>query len=572
MATRPERIDDPHAVLLALLRGNFGAFLRKAFTTVSGQGPLLWNWHHDAIVHQLDQVRRGACHRLLVTMPPRNLKSIAITVAWVAWVAWMLGRDPTLNFVCVSYSNDLAGSHARDCLRIMETAWYRELFPGTLISSKRSAAGDFETTRGGGRLATSVTGTLTGRGGEIIIVDDPVKASEAHSEVVREGVNGWFRSTLPSRLNNKSDGAIIVVMQRLHQHDLAGMLFEQGGWTALSLPAIAMEEELVPLTRGRLFRRAMGDILHPAHESAAVLAQQRLDMGSTDFDAQYQQMPVAASGNIIQAAWLRTTPPGFDPTASGQIVQSYDTANKDNPSADWSVCITAHVHRRQVHILHVFRVKLPLPELRRQAYRLAHEHRAQTILIEDQASGTQLIQMFRDEQPAGLPQPIACRPEADKTSRLMGISAQIEAGELSLPADAPWLGEFRAEILGRPHTRHDDQADALAQLMSWVARNAARADTPLVGPISVGLDEWGTSRSTEPSPPATTNWPVASSAWSTSPPLDTGSNLSTPPRPRFIGSMRLLVVKLRELIIRNRLHARRSPRCQRVFLNRLSIV
>ena len=132
------------------------------------------------------------------------------------WVVWMLGIDPTRNFVCVSYSNKLSGKLARDCLTIMQSRWYRDAFPGTIISARRKSM-DFETTRQGGRLATAITGTLTGRGGDIIILDDAIKPDGADSETIRENVNEWYCSTLASRRNNKESGAIIAVMQRLHQ-------------------------------------------------------------------------------------------------------------------------------------------------------------------------------------------------------------------------------------------------------------------------------------------------------------------------------------------------------------------
>ncbi|HET9396467.1 MAG TPA: hypothetical protein VFO36_10450, partial [Nitrospiraceae bacterium] len=350
------RPNDPHAVLQALLKADFRAFLRKAFPTIRGGTPLAWNWHLDAIACQLGRIERGDNRRLLVTMPPRNLKSIAISVAWVAY---MLGRDPSCNFVCVSYSNDLSAKMARDCLTLMQTHWYRELFPGTIISPKRTASGDFETTMGGGRLATSLTGTLTGRGGDIVIIDDPIKPDEAHSEVARNNANDWFRSTLASRLDDKGTGSVIVVMQRLHQFDLAGMLIEDGGWYRLSLPAIAIENETIPLCGGRFHRRLEGDVLHPKREPLEVLKSQRALMGSLNFDAQYQQQPVPADGNIIKAEWLRAYDTSFDfRQHPGHIVQSWDTASKDGALNDFSVGITAFVNRGTVWILDVFRAKL----------------------------------------------------------------------------------------------------------------------------------------------------------------------------------------------------------------------
>lgn len=474
-------IDDPAALLRQLMRRDFRAFLRKAFSWVAGGAALEWNWHLDAIAHELERVERGENRNLIVTMPPRNLKSITISVAWVAW---MLGRNPRLNFVCVSYSGELATKLARFCLHIMQSHWYRELFPGTVVSPKRSAIHDFETTAGGGRLATSVTGTLTGRGGDIIIIDDPIKPEEAYSRVTRDNANDWFRTTLSSRLDDKEKGAMILVMQRLHQDDPAGRLLETGLWHQLSLPAIAAEAQVVPLGRGRFYHRREGEVLHPSRESLAVLERQRMSMGSIDFDAQYNQRPVPVDGNVIKAHWLKTYPPGFDPArAGGKIVLSWDTASKDGPFSDWSVCIVAHVDRATVRILDVVRARLTFPELKATAIRLARTWRATHLLIEDAASGTQLLQTLRAEQPEGVVLPISIRPESDKESRLNGATGQIEAGALLLPEDAPWLAEFKSEILAFPNARHDDQTDALSQLMNWVLRTQPDDCEMSAGPI-----------------------------------------------------------------------------------------
>lgn len=467
MSNNPQ-IDDAATLLCQLMRRDFRAFLRKAFAAVAGGAKLNWNWHLDAITHELERVMRGENQNLIVTMPPRNLKSITISVAWVAW---MLGQDPRMSFVCVSYSNELALKMARDCMSIMQSAWYSELFPGTVISPRRSAVHDFETTAGGGRLTTSVTGTLTGRGGSVIVVDDPIKPQEAHSKTTRDSVNNWFRMTLSSRLDDKETGAIILVMQRLHQDDPVGHLLETGEWFELSLPAIAPEEHIVPLGRGQFHHRREGEVLHPSRESLVVLQRQRLRMGSIDFNAQYNQRPVPVDGNVIKAEWLKTYASGFDASrAGGKIVLSWDTASKDGPFSDWSVCIVAHVDRSTIRILDVVRARMTFPQLKAAAIRLAREYRANAMLIEDAASGTQLIQTLRAEQPAGVVLPISIGPESDKESRLNGATGQIEAGQLLLPENAHWLADFRSEILAFPNARHDDQADALSQLMNWALR------------------------------------------------------------------------------------------------------
>ena len=465
-----EQADDPQTVYDELLKRDFGLFLRKSFPVIAGGAELAWNWHLHAIAYQLSRVENSDICRLLVTLPPRNLKSISISVAWVAW---MLGKDPTLNFVCVSYSGELGGKLARQCRTIMEQSWYRRIFPGTVISAKRSATYDFETTAGGGRHTTSISGTLTGRGGDIIIIDDPIKPDEALSETTRENVNDWYRTTLSSRLNDKANGAIICVMQRLHAYDLAGLILEDGGWEHLNLPAIATEDESVPLCYGQLWHRREGDILHPERESAETLADLKSQMGSAVFSAQYQQDPVPPHGNMVEQEWLQNYSAPLAQSLPGQIIQSWDTASKDGINSDWSVCITAHVKGRDVYILDVYRKRLTFPELKKQVIRLAEFHKVQVLLIEDAASGTQLIQELRHGNNFEVPRPRPQKPEGDKVTRLAGVTAMIEAGQLHLPEQASWRADFESELLGFPSAKYDDQVDALSQLLNWVRKRPA---------------------------------------------------------------------------------------------------
>ena len=355
----------------------------------------------------------------------------------------------------------------------MQSFWYRELFPRTVISQQRSAIHDFETTRGGGRLATSVGGTLTGRGGDIIIIDDPIKPDDAMSDLVRGSVNEWFYTTLASRLNDKKRGAIITVMQRLHQYDLAGMLLESGDWDELTLPAIAEEDSEIPMTRGRMYKRRAGEALHEARFSVADLLREKLSIGSHLFAGQYQQRPVPAEGAMVKAAWLKTydTVPDW-----GMVVQSWDTASKDGVHNDWSVGITARLVQNILYVIDVWRRKVEIPDLAKAVVDQAREHHSSVLLIEDQASGTYLLQHLWNQSPRGVPTPIACKPDADKKTRLGGVTPMIEAGQLLLPEDAPWLAEFKQELLAFPASRHDDQVDALSQLLIWAGKKQRMDD------------------------------------------------------------------------------------------------
>lgn len=482
---RKPHIEDPAEFLRQAQRRSFLAFLDKAWPYVSGGELIDRNWHIEAIAYWLDRVAGGTCRRLLINLPPRNAKSKTVSVIWVAW---MLGQDPSLNFVCVSYSNELSAKLARDCRAIMQSAWYRELFPRTIISS-RSASHDFETTANGGRLATSISGTLTGRGGDIIILDDVIKPEEANSEVARDAVNEWYRTTLASRLNNKATGAILCIMQRLHQYDLPGMLLEAGGCDHLSLPAIATEDELVPLTRGRVHVRRRGEVLHASREPIEVLDELRKAMGSTAFEAQYQQAPLPMLGNVFKARWLKDWPDDFDLNDGGEIIQSWDTAIKTGNENAYSVCITALRRGKYLYLLDVWRGRVEFPDLLHRVVDLARIHTATTLLVEDKASGEELIQSLHAEQHAGVPVPIPRRPASDKIARAEGVSSMIEAGQLFLPPEAHWLGEFKAELLAFPSGRFADQVDALTQLLEWLRQRLSYQSPPNAGPELMGDDD-----------------------------------------------------------------------------------
>ena len=278
-------------LLGAVLRTDLASFVRKVFATVSPGARYCHNWHIDAIVCQLMRVHTGQSRRLLINQPPRSLKSICVSIAYVAWV---LGHDPTRRVIVVSYSADFGAELHRQFRMVINSAWYAALFPK--VKWAKDTGLEIVTTLGGGRYATSVGGTLTGRGADLIILDDPLNASEAYSEAARKRVIDWYGGTLVSRLNDKATGSIIGVMQRLHEEDLAGHLSEQGGWDCLELPAIALDDEVIPLGHGLMHCRRAGDILHPERESRAALESIRAEIGSLLFSAQYQQRPTPPGG------------------------------------------------------------------------------------------------------------------------------------------------------------------------------------------------------------------------------------------------------------------------------------
>jgi predicted phage terminase large subunit-like protein len=452
-----------HAALDALLRSNFSYFVWKYFATISPGTPYLRSWHIDAIVHQLMRVRAGEISRLLINQPPRSLKSICVSVAYVAW---LLGHDPTRRIIVVSYANDLAAELHRQFRMVIDAPWYRALFPA--MRPARDTGLEFVTTEGGGRYATSVGGTLTGRGADLIIIDDPLKAEEAMSEASRKRAIDWYSGTLVSRLNDKEHGPIVVVMQRLHENDLAGHLLEQGGWEHLDLPAIAPEDAVVPLTGGRIMRRRIGEVLHPERESKEALEAVRSEIGSLMFSAQYQQRPVPLEGNLIHRDWFHHYDelPEILPK---RVVQSWDVAMATGSTNDYSVCTTWEIIKNDYYLVDVFRGRLKYPDLRRKVMTFAGRFNPEAVLIEDAGPGMALLQDLRRDLPQGMTRPIGRKPQGSKVDRMVAQSAKIEAGQVYLPREAEWLDTFLLELLAFPFGRQDDQVDSISQFLDWVS-------------------------------------------------------------------------------------------------------
>ncbi len=451
-------------LLAALLRSDLSSFIQRSFATVDPGSTYRHNWHIDAIAHQLQRVARGETKRLIITMPPRSLKSISTSIAFAAWY---LGRYPTKRILAVSYSENLAEKLAFDCMKVLASDWYQNTFPLSRVARNRSRKADFETMRGGGRYSASVGGSLTGRGGDLIIIDDPHKPDEVQSDVRRESVLEWFGSTLLSRCNDPANTPIILIQQRIHENDLAGMLLDQGGWEHLNLQAIAEEAETFDLGQRGVMHREEGDLLHAERLPRALLDDYRVKLGSYVFAAQYQQRPAPIEGGIVKWDWFKTYEIAPVQSERDEIVQCWDTASSAGELNDYSVCTTWLKRGRQAWLLDLWRGRLEYPDLHRKIQSMAAQKNANRVLIEQAGSGLSLIQDLSRSTELNV---IGIVPKLDKASRLMSVSAMIEAGRVLIPSDAPWLAEFRRELTMFPNARHDDQVDSLSQFLSWLDR------------------------------------------------------------------------------------------------------
>lgn len=461
---------DRARLLRALLREDLYAFLERSFLELEPGTAFSPNWHYQHLCHKLMQVSRGEVKRLIINVPPRSGKSLLASVAWPMFV---MGYDPTRRLMCVSHTEALAREFSINRRTLAQSSWYRRLFPEMQLNSPRPRDLELRTTQHGYVYAAGVGGAVLGRGADLIIVDDPIKALAALSKAERRRVAEFYDNTLVTRLNDKIHGAIVIVMQRLHEEDLVGHVLERGQWEVVTLPAIARQESAYPLssTPGHTHVRRAGEVLHGAREPLDKLEETRRAQGSLTFEAQYQQQPTPAGGLVIRRDWLRwydEPPEQFD-----RIVVSWDTASTLKEENDYSVGTVWGAVGLDFYLLDVVRSRLEAPDLRRRIVALSELHRADATLMEDTELGRALTQDLRQTQRLRL---LLQRPQYDKEARLLAQSARFEAGQVHLPHEAPWLGEYVDELLAFPNAKHDDQADSTSQALAYLTRWAPAAE------------------------------------------------------------------------------------------------
>ena len=452
----------------AMLRSDFNGFIERSFYELNPTTPFQSNWHLEVIVAELEACRRGETKRLIINVPPRSLKSLC---ASIAFPAWLLGHDSSAQIICSSYGQELANKLSSDCRNLLASSFYQDLF-STRLSTHRQALQEFTTTKNGFRMATSVGGVLTGRGADFLIIDDPLKPDDALSNTQRKACNEWFDHSLYSRLNNKKDGCIILIMQRLHEDDLVGHVLSVEPWKVIRFPAIADEDEthMIETPYGtRRFKRRAGEALHPEREPLEVLNHIREALGEYNFAGQYLQAPAPVGGGLVKAEWFKIYTAADAPQKFEMILQSWDTANKPTELSDYSVCTTWAIKEKHIYLLNVCRRRLGYPELKRLVREQAEAFRPTTILIEDKASGTQLIQELISEELHSVKK---YESTMNKIMRMHSVTSTIENGFVHLPEKAFWLGEYLHELMTFPKGKNDDQADSTSQALDWFKNNS----------------------------------------------------------------------------------------------------
>lgn len=446
-----------------LHRASFPFFVREVFRQFHpGDPPLVLSWYLHAMCFALEQTRLGRDRRLVINVPPRYLKSITTAVAFCAW---LLGHNPSTKILVGTYNEELARLHDQQLRQLMESSEYRTAFPGTVIDRKRSRQLYLVTTAGGSRMAVTTGGSATGFGGDYIILDDCMKAQDAESDAERTRIEQWYKGTIGTRLNNKREGVIISIQQRLHEYDLSAVMLEAGA-THLNLPAVAPNRQMIAIGPNRFHERQPGDLLDPAREDSQVLEERRREMGARNYATQYLQDPTPPDGNIVRMEWFGRYDDPPEREELVKVVQSWDTAMSAEPTAAFSVCTTWGFGREtnKWYLLDVLRKRLEYPDLKRAVVRLWRQWRPDRVLIEDATMGRALWAELRVEGPF---RPLMWSVKDGKEERLIAQTGQLEAGKVVLPLEAPWLHDFCHELLAAPNGRYWDQVDSMTQFLDY---------------------------------------------------------------------------------------------------------
>jgi predicted phage terminase large subunit-like protein len=443
----------------ALARERFFAFYRLMFPTLAPEATFSGALHFRVLARALERVANGETRRLLIAIPPRHGKSLFASVAFPAWI---LGRDPTRKIICASYGDQLSRDFSNRFRDLLWSGAYQALFPDALIAPNGSSLSEVRLMSKGYRLATTVQGPATGKGAHIIIVDDPFKAVEAASDAVRNSVYDWFKGSLMTRFDNPAEGAVIVVMQRLHQDDLVGRLRDEGGWEYLAMPGECFERTDFDLGDGESWTLNPGDLLYPERFNRVALDQLLFDLGEAQFNAQILQRPSPPGGALIKLKHFQryeTLPGWFE-----AIAQSWDPAVVDTETAAFSVCTTWGILGRKLYLIDVLRKRLDFHKIEPAILHMKDKFKASCVVLEIAGVGLAIGNALVKREGA---RRWLCPydPTLGKVERAIAQTPKIERKRIYLPVNAPWLETFEAEVASFPMSKYYDQVDSMVQFL-----------------------------------------------------------------------------------------------------------
>jgi len=412
--------------------------------------------HHEIMAEAFERVARGELKRLIINMPPRHTKS---EFASYLLPAWFLGKSPTKKVIQTSHTAELATDFGRKVRNLVDSETYKSIFPNVALQSDSKAAGRWNTSHGGTYFAIGVGGAVTGKGADLLIIDDPHSEQEAIlAEVnpeIYDKVHEWYSSGPRQRL--QPGGSIVVVMTRWSKRDLTAQVVkssvQRGGeeWEVIELPAILPS----------------GNPLWPQFWSLEELTALKEELPVHKWMAQYMQAPTGAEGALIKREWWKEwehdKPPRCD-----YIIQSWDTAFNKGTRNDFSACITLGIFHPedephpQIILLDAFKERMEFPELKAKALELYKEYEPDCCIIEAKAAGTPLLQELRS---IGIPlQDYTPVRGNDKITRVNAVADLFASGMVWAP-QTRWAEEVIEEFASFPQGEHDDLVDSMTQAL-----------------------------------------------------------------------------------------------------------
>ena len=459
----------------AACRNNFSVFFQRAWREIE-PSPYKHNWHIDCIAEHLEAVEAGEIKRLIINVPPRTGKTLLTNIAFPAWY---MGRNPGKSVIGISYAQRLSEKISYKNRMLMETEWFKELFPDCKLDPNQAQKSSFMTTKKGGRFSSSVNGTLTGEGANCLIIDDPVNPEEALSDVKRVKANEWIDQAIYSRLNDPENDTIIMIMQRLHSDDPTGHFIDKGEWTHLKLPAYTNK----PLTIDSSFTKfSYLDYLHEERMGKAVLEDLENSMGSYAFAGQYLQEPVPIGGGEIKKDWLNYFQSLSFDAKNCNIYITVDPATSKKKTSDFTaMCVWALAPDHNYYIVDGVRERLN-PTERIQVlfdlHRKWNEKCGRPPKVGWEQYGMMSDIHYIQEKQADENYRFAVqeiKSKMQKEERIRRLIAPMERGQIWIPNDLYYKNHkglpenfmnaiVEQEMLLFPFSAHDDFLDSMAML------------------------------------------------------------------------------------------------------------
>lgn len=452
----------------ALLHENFFSFVQYAFLHLNPTEELSNAPYLEAFCYQLEQCARGNNRRYIACMPPRHLKSFTL----VCLQAWWMGRDPTAQILVASYGEELARSFTELFRRIVHSGWFADIFPRFEGDTASDRVEEFRTSSGGLRRSATVSGPVTGFGGNIIFCDDLTKAQDANSPVLRENLRRFVDEVLLTRYNDPSRGVLISAQQRLHTEDIVESLRQLRGVVHQNFPACPDYEQEFPLYSGQVWQRTPGELLDPKRQPKSFLDEVKI-RNPLVYAAQYQCDPQLAVSNMIDLTQVRFVNEVPDWKKMTARVQFWDTAEEVAAHNDFSVGTTWGWYEGVWYLLDIHRGKYPFPTLKDMVWEFARKYHAHKVVIELASSGRQLVQQLRSEGKEEIV--VGSEVDGDKLVRFYTSTGFLQSSRVAVHNGQTWTPEFRRELAGFPYLEHDDIVDSVSMFVSFATSDHGQA-------------------------------------------------------------------------------------------------